>query len=485
MTNRNPYPWIVSVVVLSCLMQYFWFTQGFYSISWDEAGRTLDANNWLLQGDALNLRAIWLPFYRLVVGLGLMVHPDLIVTPRVVTGAFGVIALLATVWLSFELFRDRTTTCVTAVLALFLPVRVALSLAPLSSMMFASFIIVALACLARWASRESSRCLFLSASLFAASGTIRYEGWIFSAIFLATVLFLKLRDRKFVPVRELALSLIVVSVFPVFILASHLIEFGNLSVLVNGASTRYVDFRTVVAKNPLVEFIGINMPSFNIVGLAGVVSAFAIDRRVRVVIVVPSLALLAVSAALLVNSGAQSGPSWRMTGVWSMILVPFTAYFITRLSRRASGRYSRRLVAGAIVALFVAASIVHTHRIKTSSWWAFPPGDRELGRNLENVIAQRDTKILIESSKYFYLNVLVASQHPEKFILNSIPQHPNTREPLIEPDKPEGLRQLTQLGVSVLVFKSARFRDWLDLSDATESIGEYAGWTAYRVVHDR
>src|SRR6185503_4918107 len=133
---------------LAVSLHLFFFSRGFYSIGWDESGRTLDAYEWAAHGTIMS-RA-WLPFYRISIGLGLKAFPDLFLTPRILTFLFGLATIPAAAWLAHELFQDRKTTLLTLTLSTFFSQRLALSLAPLSDIMFIFVSLVTMAAFARW-----------------------------------------------------------------------------------------------------------------------------------------------------------------------------------------------------------------------------------------------------------------------------------------------------------------------------------------------
>ena len=177
------------LLALAVCLHLFFFSRGFYSIGWDESGRTLDAYEWAAHGTVLS-RA-WLPFYRISVGLGLKVFPDLFLTPRILTFLFGLATIPAAAWLAHELFQSRKTTQLTLTLSTFFSQRLALSLAPLSDIMFIFVSLVTIALFTRWLRTYGRSALLLSALFCALGSTLRFEGWIFGgAIFLA-------RSRRF------------------------------------------------------------------------------------------------------------------------------------------------------------------------------------------------------------------------------------------------------------------------------------------------
>ena len=70
MRERSIYIWSVAALAIGVGLQVFFLFRGFYSIGWDEAGRTLDAYAWAKHGVVRGL-GYGCPFYRVCVGLGL------------------------------------------------------------------------------------------------------------------------------------------------------------------------------------------------------------------------------------------------------------------------------------------------------------------------------------------------------------------------------------------------------------------------------
>jgi hypothetical protein len=68
MRERSIYIWAVAALAIGVGLQVFFLLRGFYSIGWDEAGRTLDAYAWAKHG--VGRGRVWLPFYRVCVPTG-------------------------------------------------------------------------------------------------------------------------------------------------------------------------------------------------------------------------------------------------------------------------------------------------------------------------------------------------------------------------------------------------------------------------------
>jgi 4-amino-4-deoxy-L-arabinose transferase-like glycosyltransferase len=468
------FPVSVSLALLLALcLHWFFFARGFYSIGWDESGRTLDAYAW---STGRIVSDVWLPFHRVCVGLALRLHPDLVLTPRVVTLIFGLGSIVATAWLAHELFANRKTTLMTLALAALFPQRVVLSLAPLSDIMFTLVILASAALLVRWLRTGNRSALFACALVGGLATTIRYEGWFFApAIFVVACSALASHRIKWT---DLLLFGTVLFAFPAWWTAAGFLTSNPIAVIVSDVPR--LSRWQILRKNPFVEFVVTNVLSLNLVG---VLSILHLARRgpwtYRAVIAALFAPLAAVSLVLLAVNGAQSGPSWRMILVWSMLLLPFTACVLANGLHPSVGRATRNARAGATV-LVIGAFVYGIFRFEGASTWAFPESDRRAGQYLNDLIrTEPGTKILIDSSNYVSLNVQVASQHPQAFVLNSLPRAGTA--PILTPAGP--VRDaLVGRGIDLLVFRSDDYRHLLDHSPAVTRLEQFGAWSIYRLV---
>jgi hypothetical protein len=463
-------------VLLAIAAHGAWYAAGFYGIGWDEAGRSIDAYFW--HHDSVALRATtWLPFHRMVIGSALAIHPDLFITPRVVTSLFGLGTLAMLTWLAAELFRDPRVACTTAILgALFTP-RVVLALAPLSCTMFSCVILGAMAALARWLGGAPRAWLFAAALGFALSTTIRYEGWAFAMAFGVAVFAGCWTGRQRTRIADAAAVGIIVSAFPVLWLGLHAVQNGNPFAFLSDASTGYADWWTVWRKNPLTEFVIVNGATVNLVGIAAVVTRARAEARFRTFLFVATAPLVLIATSLFASKHAQSGPSWRMIVVWSLLLLPFTADVITGLRQRLP-----RVGAAAVIALSV-LYVGSTYWMWRHSRWAVPENERALGSELNRLVTTRPVgmHVLIDTSKFSYLNVLVSSQRPEVFILNSIPERADDPAAVIAADRSPSTPDLRARGIGLLVFRSPELRAVLTRDAALQQVGNFGDWAVYEL----
>jgi len=134
------------------------------------------------------------------------------------------------------------------------------------------------------------------------------------------------------------------------------------------------------------------------------------------------------------------------------------------------------------VTVHVFAAFEHdTFRLESASSWAFPESDRRAGEYLNGLIAAKpDTKILVDSSTFAFLNLQVASQHPEAFLTNSVPEQ---QTPSILPSEGSVRTALAGQRIDLLVFHSALHRQLLDQSPDVAKLAQFGGWSVYRLAH--
>lgn len=471
---------IAAAFVTATVIHWLLYWRGFYGVSWDDAGRTLDAYEWLQDPHILRV-APWLPLHRVVVGSALALHPDLFVTPRVVTFLFGLGTLAMLTWLAAELFRDRRITTTTALFgAIFMP-RVVLFLAPLSCGLFSGIIVAAMAALARWLRTSTRASLVLAALAFALSTTVRYEGWGFAAAFGMVVVASRGTNSHRIGWNDIVLVGAIVSVFPLLWIALSAADSAGPFASLGKNGTAFADWHAVWRKNPLTEFLVINGLTLNVIGLWSAAWQARCEVRFRKFLFVAVVPLLVASAALLAGKRAQSGPSWRMIVVWSLLLAPFTMQALSRLRQR-TRNIGRPLAAGAFVGLSL-LSVVAIYRMEQQSRWAIPPQTRTIGRDLHRwlVTSPPGTHALIETSIFSYLNLLVSSQRPDLFIRNSAPEVDNDPSAIVSAERPLPFAELQRRNIRFLVFRTRALRDLLDRQPELRLLTDYGEWVVYEV----
>jgi len=474
MTARSFYAWSAALL-LAALWQCVYFLQrGFCAVSWDESGRTLDAYHWLAHG--VPEMPDWLPFYRVCVGLALKLHPDLYLTPRIVSCLFGLIAVAAAGWLTHELFQDRKATLVALALNAFLSQRVALSVAPLSEILFIAPNLIAIAALARYLRNGRRAALWTCVTAATISGTVRFEGWDFNLAILAALGICHFRNRM-PGRREWVFCALAMFAYPMFWLATKTAEAAPVqSIIVYG---QRLAIREIVIRNPMFEFLLANLVTLN---AAGLISIFQVVRaggwRQKAILAVSYVPLACASLGLLFLRGAQSSAPWRMSSVWTILLTPFTARLLTTNEWMIQQPTIRRTLQVCAAGVILAAFVADTLRIERASEWAFPRSERRAGSYLDRLISKApQTHVLIESSLFFYLPIKVASQHPDALVDNSVPEQ--AIPPILAPGG--SIRNVVQARqIDLFVFKTDEYKKFLDSSHEVVKLEQFGDWSIYR-----
>ena len=495
MNNSAFWALLVVAISLAFSAQVFLHWNGFYSVSADGCARTLDAYMWTL--DEIPKGGFWLPFYeknpwppfhRVIVGLSLKLWPDLFITPRAVNFVFGILSLISLTWLSYELFKNRHITIVTAFLGSVFSHRVVLSLVPLAEIMFIFMVVTAMVFFARWLSSRRLLELIISSFFLAFSSTIRYEGWVFSGCLLLFVfvssLFSKTKEKgRFI---ELITVIVILGSFPAYWIGSYAIHTGDSFGFVSNTVDRYQlrfgsSLITLVKFNVLVQFLKQNLDSFNLLGIVSLLYLLINDKRIGRWVVVPAVALLIMSGVSFFGKALPSHNFWRLSVVWSILLVPFTAHWVV-MQRRSfldSKRYSKYFVFLLFLLLFV-SFVYQTHRMTENSFFSIY--DRFSGEYVkERLETSSNAKILIETSNWHYFNVLIASQHPFSFICNSGCDPVQPEEPIIAKEKKIDRAELVDRGVRILIFETQEYKDLLNQDNSFVKIRDYGYWSIYEL----
>jgi len=479
----------ISLAVAS-VIHFLVLYRGFYSATLDESGRTLDAYNWIRGSEPLT--TVWLPFYKLVVGGALLIGPDLFVTPRVVSYVFGMISLCFLVWLSHVLFKNRTTTLLTGLIGAVFPPRVVLSVVPLAEIMFITAITLAVAFLVRWFAAERWRDVLLSAMFFAIASSVRYEGWVFVALFAMLVIFLCLgsvNNKRSSFKTAVGPFLLSVS-FALLWVMLHLIQHGRPFGFVADTTGRYALIHrdspvSLLSDNPFTQFVIQNALTLNILGILSIPTFVRRGINNKVLILLLVFALLIVSAIAFLGKGMPTHGFWRIPSLWSVLLIPFTADWFASTLR--SGNPSVMLKRISLISLLIAMLVLCLYGIYSmTEHSAFSNNDLATGRYVNTRLLEQTSsnshRVLIESGIWSYINVMVASQHPERFVLNSGFDPVAHGEPLLNPDVPFDGTTLRRMGIGLLVFRREDYKDYLDAPAEVKRLDNFGPWTVYAFV---
>lgn len=486
-TNSRFTATLVIIVLSAVAVQVILYYAGFFSISADESGRTILAYQWM-KGE-IEETPTWLPFYTIVIGTGLKFFPDFFWTPRIVGSVFGVLAFISFIWLTHQIFRDSYLTLLSSLIGLFFPTRVILSAVPLSESMFFFFIFSGLAFFIKWLRSGKDLNLISAAILFAISSSIRYEGWFFSAaLFILLVIFTIIKKEKS-SIKNVIVVTVIGLAFPVYWFMYQTNISGNPFQFFLDASRGYesaegITFFTILKNNHLTRFIHHNIIFICFPGLSVLIYLFLRDALTRKWASLLALTFIPLVLISFTGRGIPTHNIWRISELWNILLIPFTAYFIKNIQSFDLKflKQLQRIKIPLFVAVLLIYYIFHIYRLTLID--AFPVEDLKTGRYLEQEIIpliSEENKILIEVPDWSYLNIIVASNNPESFVANSKEGPKRKENEIISYEKDIFPGELTALKVKYLFIKSEELKNKISSYPFFSEKVSIDEWTLYEL----
>jgi hypothetical protein len=488
---------------LALVSQILCYQFGFYSVSMDESLRALMSTD--LTFARVLEPLIWPPFYKIIVGVALKIHDDLFWTPRILTQIAGLLNLAALVFLSRRLFNDRTVDLITAVLSVYFFQRFILSIAPASEVYYNLFVLLAAAFVIGWLRSErypdllaSSICLFLAS-------TVRYEGCFLAAVMLAFLAWRWIRSGS-PRTSWFLINAGVLSIFPTFWIVDSLLLYGSLDNLSVASMQGDASGRTILhalKTNHLVRFLSDVGSTPLLAGLLTLIHLSWRDARLRAWAGVLFGALIVVTGVVVATASVAVGAPWRLSGPWALALLPFLAHWLKACAERFPKRHRHRvLIPAVLVCAFGFAlesfELVAAYRSDNR----FTEDELAAGRYAQALAGRGSKKILLESETLRYLNVLVASNRPERFVLNtgsdpiriSLYTHrsqywkehdPAIYEAYVRPkyELSNGLSAdiLSRNGIGFVMLHSDGYKHKADANPDLAAIANFGDWQLYEV----
>ena len=419
---------VIAMLLFAAFLQYSAFKKGFYSISADESAQTIAAYRWSKQGLSIPVE-VWLPGYPLVLGLGLKVWPDLMVTPRVINNILGLLTLLELGWLAWILFKNRWTVLLTLLLGAAFGPRIVCSVVPLNMILFGFLLIGGIAFLARWLDKPRPALLLIGAGLTTLSAGVRYEGWLFAAG-MGLMSLLTIRKQRLAGIRHrMSLSLgtcAILCAVPVAWVILLAVQGHNLWEVFTGsarihalAEFRAGSFRVLWNHGPFFQLFSQNLESLNIFGVFGVLSFGIFSRNLRNWLFLSVFAFVVLGILALGGIAVPAHNYWRTSLIWSLLLIPFSAYWIIGQGKNLG--QGRKYLASAVCLVFASLFLFSFCRqaTKMTKYSNMDRPDINAGKFLGSYMSryQKDDRplLFIEWAGWHFVHVMVASQCPDTF----------------------------------------------------------------------
>jgi len=499
------------VIVASALLQYFLYHTGLYSISADESARAIFAHN-LTFDNAFEL-TFWTPLNKIVNGLALYIHDDLFVTPRILNGLLGLATLGAIMLLARRMFDNRLIALVAGVLALAIPQRLILAVAPLSDMEAFLLTILGTAFLVTWFKKGTAGDLMIASVLLLLASMVRFESWILNALLGLYIAYRALikRDLPFVP---FVVSGALLSVFPLYWLGKIYILDGSFERLgmatMQFTDTYGRDYVQALKSDALVLFIKDAATSPAVLfGVMGIGLVAMKNEKLRTLIALIFAPLVILGVMMVASLSVPLAAPFRIDGIWVLLAMPFAAWLIVTAADHLRASAPVRIGAVAVLAyLAFMASFIETHDT-VKGYYAgandlIVKEDLVMGRRLREILASDPRNIVVDAiDNLSFLNAAAVANAPERMITN-VDADPvltgiySTSRPKYEadPDKTVletymtdrfniegGLdpAQLKKRNVGYLLMRNARYITACDANPRLERLESFGAWVLYMV----
>ncbi len=421
--NKTYYFSIAAIVFIFILFESLLYLKGFYAISADESGHTLDAYYWFIGKG--NFFSIWLPFQKIIYACAFHIYPDLFLVPRIISLLFGVFALLALIDLSLQLFNNRTISIITGFLGiLFLPLTI-FSVLPLAEIYFFFFTLASLTFYLRWKKHERNIYLWLAVLFSVIGTTTRYEAWLFTFHFFLLISSQIFKQKKSFQDKILLTAGIAVllSFFPLFWIYLSYLSTGKIAGFMLSVVDRYhpLSLLSRLQNNVLYKFLMVNIQSLNIIGIISLIYLFRKDSSIKEFSILFVSTLIVFAFVTFITHAMPTHNFWRLAMIWSLLLLPFTSRCIYFLIEKVP---SIKISYTTFILSFIILTFLFGRQTISHSFYSFiSKDDLNVGRFIRQIDKEKKSNAYLErSGTWDYTSVLVTSNHPDRIItkLNSL-----------------------------------------------------------------
>ncbi len=414
---------LIFLFIVAALSQASMWKAGLYTVSADESARAIMAAT-ITPATALD-SFIWLPFYKIFVGIALKVYNDLFITPRAIAFFMGLATLASLGYLAKRLFNDQVLIIISLALGILVSHRVIFGAIPQSEMFYNFFIIMGFAFYAGWLDQFKTNDLLFGSAFFAIASLVRYEGWFISAFFGITLAFYYLFSNK-IRFSQLLVNGIILSFFPLLILGFTWLKFNSIDSLFI-TSVQHEMFGAVLIDRILhshgYRFMHDVFTSPILLALIPIVTLSFSNYKIRFWVIFFIGTLLVVTLVTILTGSVAYAAPWRLSGAWTLMLLPFLALFLKNLAFNLAasnklGRLNILILPAMTIACMASFAIVTfdkimTHRnVPTKSEFA-------VGSQMRQILNEKNDNILLVAESYSFLNLIVLANYPERIILNT------------------------------------------------------------------
>ncbi len=515
-------PMLCAILALALMLHLGMLAAGFQRLSSDEAARVLMALS-LTAENALE-PWIWPPLHRWVLGLALKLHEDPVWVPRLLSIATALGLLMAILRLAARISGDARVVLAAAALALVTPYRLLLGTVPMADILMLLLLVAGAERVLAWLQkgRAGGRIgvLLAGCALVGLATAVRYEAWFVAATLGATLAWRWWRGQG-VPFGALAAAAVLLAGFPLFWIADSWIWYGSLNnLLITPEQFKAIAGddagRQALLLNPLGKPLWQEL-AWNPATWLGVAMLARLARRDAALRDFASgfmTALPLMGASMLATTAVSLAATWRLVGIWSLLLLPFGALAFVRSAEWAAARLRLRGAPGAaaLAALLMLPALalpaVRDLRLIRAEMFNWETGtwrhDTEAGRAAVAELKRLGgSRVVVDSlGNIDFLDAMVGSGAPRLFVTSADAPAPMVAlyEPMaqhlrdigdtarVEAYLADRFRlaaggdpaALAARGIRLALVRDAGVRAALDASPNAELVEAWPDWALYR-----
>lgn len=492
------------------------FILGFERLSNDDAARVLMSLS-LTAENALE-PWIWPPLHRVILGLALKLHEDVVWVPRLLSIAAALGVMLALLRLTSRISDDVRVLLAAALLAIVTPYRLLLGTVPMADIFMLLFVVAGAERVLAWLQEGRGRNLLIGCALIGLATAVRYEAWFIAAC-LGLMLAWRWWRSQPPSFGMLAAAGVLLSWFPLFWIGNSWVWYGSLENLAITpiqfqAITGEDAGRQALLMNPLLGMPFWKEVAWNPASWLGAIALVRLARRDATLrdFALGFLTSLPLMGLTLIAVTAVSGAAtWRLVGAWSLLLLPFGALALVWLADWAAARLRAPRAAALVVVVLPALLLltVRDQRLARAEMFNWTTGtwrhDTEAGRAAVAELKRLGGGLIVVDSidNLDFLEVMVGSGAPKLFVTSAdapapevalyVPMGPHLRR-LGESELVDryltdrfGLAgggdpaALAARGIRLALVRDPAQQAALEASPAAELVERWPDWALYRL----
>ena len=162
----------------------------------------------------------WLPLHFYLLGTAIAVFHDTVWAPRVLTLLLGTLSMVPFYFLVKRIFGISTAVISTSVFAL-LPAHILLSVITLSEAPFLLFLLLSAFFIFRYLQFQRQQHFYLAVIFISCINFIRFEGWLFTMLFVFILFF------NGIPLRKIIRFVLYIAIIPGYVMFRSFLQTGN------------------------------------------------------------------------------------------------------------------------------------------------------------------------------------------------------------------------------------------------------------------